>query len=1296
MLVATGVGSEIHLVGQPRLRWTRLASTADAGATQITLETNVNWRVGDAIVVASTDFSAEQSEERTITAVNGNSVTLDRPLQFMHFAGQVETDFSIAGEVGYLGSNVVVMGDMSGASQGAGYGGHSMVMPGSAIHFVNVLLRDMGQQSQAARYPIHFHNALDASTSTVENNAIYKSNNRAVVLHGTNNALIKGNVAYRITGSAYFIEDGIEINNTLEGNLAVSIFSEHGLLPFDREMACCFWITNPGNNIIGNACAGAKKGFWWALPVHPIGDAAGLHPTIWNHHLPLGTVEDNVAHSIRNEGFYVDKTPTTEGTTPKGAWYRPRSLVSGIVSNNVDDILRFGDREPAVFRGAKAYKCTVKGVWARGDSMVWDGARLADNSVNFEFAGNDNRLQNAIIVGDSINIGNPTTSEYGRSRPYGNPRKSISGYQFYHDWGPTTLANVVMSEFRDETLPDGSVRKTGAISQESGVVAIYQGRSKQFNMVLKNVDNAFYLPVLEAPTLNRGLRNANLLDTDGSMTGTCGAQIIALGDWMRYDGAERCQLKSGWNAYVCPPDYPAHRMLHVEELTGGLGSFTATRGHLTQLYGNRATNVMLGEDPSFATHDDPHQGIYRRTYEATVLMNADYFLQWGDESRSPSNFALFIEFAPVSEYLTLVIPYPSGTTFEIGSGRKDGGAGVIVYPFTSVTSRSELGLWTYYFDSNAGLLYLKYGASSNSMGYYPITNPFGGFVLNSGETPYTLLNARRVIVHATCPGECRKVVDPASLQGSIEVKPPAIPRCGEDLLGGVSQWTIPTTGAVTDHIILDQGTWADHYQATDFTSVPGAQAWTSAGLFQGPKVSRNRAFPVATTGYTHLKLTIRLAGLQGRHNPKLAIRFYRVDASYRSYQLDNFVEIFTPWFGANPYVRDEFVDFYVNLDQTRVHELGFLHAFDLMSVQSRPWSWEVSHISLVKREWSVTPAAGPPPCFMSNDYEFCGFGTPPHSTAGGATGAPSTTLATGASSAPATGATTTNAAVSTSRPVTSAATTTHLPTGTTVSGSNCGQSTNACETLAAHWTRCKVGAAFTGCRLAYVALCSVPPSAPTCPTVAVQQCATAGAAWQVNHCVQVLGALCAELAVSCPSGGAVTNAATLPTTTTASPTAAATTTPIAVSSGLCARMPSECATLANHWTRCKPDAAFASCRVAYESACISPPSSCIGHIQCASAGAPWQVAHCTTVMNQFCQELSQCRASSSIGALSSRNGAQNSAEQANNQGSVSPGLIGGIFAGVFVLALIAAVVVIVVRRRAARFSSTSAYQPLVE
>jgi hypothetical protein len=97
--------------------WTRLASTAAAGATQITLLQSVNWPVGSQIVIATTGdhMSQGQTETRIITAIssNGLTLTLDSPLVNTHLGiTQIvgTTSVEMRAEVGLLSHNVVFQG----------------------------------------------------------------------------------------------------------------------------------------------------------------------------------------------------------------------------------------------------------------------------------------------------------------------------------------------------------------------------------------------------------------------------------------------------------------------------------------------------------------------------------------------------------------------------------------------------------------------------------------------------------------------------------------------------------------------------------------------------------------------------------------------------------------------------------------------------------------------------------------------------------------------------------------------------------------------------------------------------------------------------------------------------------------------------------------------------------------------------------------------------------------------------------------------------------------------------------
>src|SRR6478735_7778640 len=67
-------GGTLNLHGDRTNTWTRLSSTADAGATSIQVLNAAEWRVGDELVLASTDYDPRQAERRTIAAISGNNI----------------------------------------------------------------------------------------------------------------------------------------------------------------------------------------------------------------------------------------------------------------------------------------------------------------------------------------------------------------------------------------------------------------------------------------------------------------------------------------------------------------------------------------------------------------------------------------------------------------------------------------------------------------------------------------------------------------------------------------------------------------------------------------------------------------------------------------------------------------------------------------------------------------------------------------------------------------------------------------------------------------------------------------------------------------------------------------------------------------------------------------------------------------------------------------------------------------------------------------------------------------------
>ena len=91
----------------------RLLDTVQAGATSITVESTVDWAVGDELYIAPSTIQHTYNEYRTITAINAGVITLDNALDFYHYgqATSTEADYNgidIRTEVFLLTRNILL------------------------------------------------------------------------------------------------------------------------------------------------------------------------------------------------------------------------------------------------------------------------------------------------------------------------------------------------------------------------------------------------------------------------------------------------------------------------------------------------------------------------------------------------------------------------------------------------------------------------------------------------------------------------------------------------------------------------------------------------------------------------------------------------------------------------------------------------------------------------------------------------------------------------------------------------------------------------------------------------------------------------------------------------------------------------------------------------------------------------------------------------------------------------------------------------------------------------------------
>ncbi len=351
-------GGTLNLHGDRTNTWTKLSATANAGATSIQVLNATSWSVGDEIVLASTDFDPRQAERRTISAISGNTITLDKKLDYMHF-GKITFDVDERGEVGLLTRNIKIQA--SPDAEQTFLGGHIMAMVTSKMFVEGVELNRMGQNLQLARYPIHWHLVGDAKGQYIKNASIHDTYNRCVTVHGTNDVRVENNVTYNIVGHCFFLEDGIEHGNEFVHNLAIqikchtskecmptnlgangenmgsnplnratyrsaSMSGKDTLLPSDNTVAA-YWITNPDNTFVDNVAAGSDaNGFWFSLPEHPNGAFldTDVSKATWPRRTKLREFRNNTAHS-NFDGFMFDRNINVENVFGlAGPSYMPR------------------------------------------------------------------------------------------------------------------------------------------------------------------------------------------------------------------------------------------------------------------------------------------------------------------------------------------------------------------------------------------------------------------------------------------------------------------------------------------------------------------------------------------------------------------------------------------------------------------------------------------------------------------------------------------------------------------------------------------------------------------------------------------------------------------------------------------------------------------------------------------------------------------------------------------------------------------------------------------------------------
>jgi hypothetical protein len=518
-LLVTG---QLKLYGQAKGNTSRLTQTANPGSTTLQVDQAPNWKVNDEIAIASTSFNPSEDEKLKITNISGTTITLDRPLQFSHFGGAIET-FTNSGvnltlnqkaEVVNLTRNIKIeaydkLSDGTDANQlnpdqeTSEPGGHVMVHQGGFAQISAVEFYKMGQAGIMARYPFHWHRLGDTNNQYIKNSSIHNSFQRCVTIHATNNTLVENNICYNFRGHGYFLEDGIEVNNTLKNNIGFGGKIPHlskNLLSSDNPdhgvglrfpAASTYWISHPQNTVTNNIAAGSQgTGFWNAFEANSI-------------NVNTTSFANNIAHT-NLVGHTWDGAPGTTST---------------INPNNYDDrrITEAYYKPPVspTFNRLVAYKNSQAGIYFRGSTATYTEAVLADNYWSLFLAYNQ-VVKNSVVIGKSNHVATQPRGHIGNLAHIG-----IVLYD-----GPFELENVDFINFNNQPAAATS-------SNDLNYIPFYAigGSEKLVNMTrgLRFIPEVNFRMLLEDandPWIDKKLSQA-VRDIDGSLTGVAGGIALS-------------------------------------------------------------------------------------------------------------------------------------------------------------------------------------------------------------------------------------------------------------------------------------------------------------------------------------------------------------------------------------------------------------------------------------------------------------------------------------------------------------------------------------------------------------------------------------------------------------------------------------------------------------------------------------------------------------------------------------------------------------------------------------------------
>ncbi len=559
----------------------KLTKTANNGDTTIQINRNVSgkWAAGDVIAIAPSSYNYLEYEKFVVKSVSaaGNVITLDKALKYRHYGvldsyatkkmGTLSIDQRA--EVVNLTRRITVQSDETSFKipdtdiPDGELGAHTMVNRGGFAQIDGVEFHRMGQAGVMARYPFHWHFAGNVSGQYIKNSSIHDSFQRCITVHQTNSAVVSGNSCVNFKGHGYFLEDGNEVNNTISGNIGIGAkrpYQSKLLLASDNGNAAAsgvtarrfpavsvFWISNPQNTVVNNIAAGSVGvGFWMAFidtvrrfnsKTNEYDGEVLARPRTTN----TTKFDNNVAHSTL-VGHTWDGGPDHRLNSSTGNMNNPNNPGDRRV-----EIVHYAPTTTPTFNGLVAYKNLQAGIYFRGNTVVFNNLRMADNGWALFLAYNQ-IVKNSLVVAQSNNHF-PSDEYYLYDQKNGRMKERRVGIVLYD--GPWELTNVEFAKFSTSKVVKTFLKNNVPYQKDVTAVALKTiGGSEKFvnrSRQLAFTPEPYHRLVLEYEGLPVSgwvdIDDSNSVrDLDGSLSGSANAIILPKSNFYMHSGCNEKKI----------------------------------------------------------------------------------------------------------------------------------------------------------------------------------------------------------------------------------------------------------------------------------------------------------------------------------------------------------------------------------------------------------------------------------------------------------------------------------------------------------------------------------------------------------------------------------------------------------------------------------------------------------------------------------------------------------------------------------------------------------------------------------